>query len=249
MATSATSSSGRPRTSRSTSSSQSSCSGSDASSAATVRSRAEPASRSASRRSTSPSVNSRTVEPAGSVVTVSLRAVPPSTPRSSSPLQDVGGARRPSGPSTTGAGWPALDQRIRVIPRSASSAVCSKRATPTVAYVSSRSWSMAASRPRSTSTGPLVAVDGDPAQQGPQLTHRGGCFGVVADDVADDEHGGPAGLEEGVVPVTADAGARGGRRVAGGGLGGERLERRRQQAPLQRLGALPLLAEQPHVVQ
>ena len=63
-----------------------------------------------------------------------------------------------------------------------------------------------------------AAVVGDAAQQAAELAHRGRRRGVVPDDVADDEDRRAVALQEGVVPVAADAGglgrrARSGRRL------------------------------------
>ena len=70
----------------------------------------------------------------------------------------------------------------------------------------------------------IAAVHGDPAQESPQLPHRGGGLDVVTHDVTHhDHHVVPAGtaalLEEGVVPVTADA-----RGVTGGGIARDDLQ-------------------------
>ena len=108
---------------------------------------------------------------------------------------------------------------------------------------------MEASRPRSTSAGPGVAVGGDAPQQAAELAHRGGGGGVVADDVADDQHRGAARLQEGVVPVAADPGRLGGRLVAHGDLAVVGLRRIGEQAALQSLGQLLLGGVQPGVVE
>jgi hypothetical protein len=77
-----------------------------------------------------------------------------STPRRRSPLHEASSATLPSGLTTSGGRWPAFAQRIRVIPRSLSSGVCSKRATAAVASVLVSSVVIDASRPRRTSAGP-----------------------------------------------------------------------------------------------
>ena len=58
-----------------------------------------------------------------------------------------------------------------------------------------------------------------------------------------------ARLQEGVVPVAADAGGLGGRQVADGDLGVVGLRRLGEQAALQPLGQLLLGAVEPGVVQ
>jgi hypothetical protein len=85
----------------------------------------------------------------------------------------------------------------------------------------------------------------DAAQQPAQLAHRRRGPAVVADDVPDDQHGRAVGLDEGVVPVATDLGPGRRRDVPDDDLAVVRGRRRGQQAALQRLGQLPLLAEQP----
>ena len=89
----------------------------------------------------------------------------------------------------------------------------------------------------------------DAAQQAADLAHRRGGPHVVADDVADGQHRGAAGLQERVVPVAADLGALGGRHVADDDLALVRLRRLGEHAALQRVGQRALLAEQPGVLQ
>ena len=81
------------------------------------------------------------------------------------------------------------------------------------------------------------------------LGHRRGGLEVVPHDVADGEHRGAVGLQERVVPVAADPGRLGGRQVPDDDLGVVGLRWLGEQAALQRLGHLLLLAEQPGVVQ
>ena len=71
----------------------------------------------------------------------------------------------------------------------------------------------------------------------------------MADDVADHEHRGAAGLQERVVPVAADPGRLGGRQVADRDLAVVGLRRLGEQAALQPLGELLLGAVEPGVVQ
>ena len=68
-------------------------------------------------------------------------------------------------------------------------------------------------------------------------------------DVTDDQRGGPVGLYERVVPVTADAGGLGRGEIADDDVCVVRLRRSGQHAALQLLGQLALLLVEPRVVQ
>ncbi len=94
-----------------------------------------------------------------------------------------------------------------------------------------------------------AAVDGVGAQGGAQLAHHHGGVQPVPGDVSDHGDEAAVGLAEGVVPVTADVQATGGREIArrqaqarcGGQLG--------EQGALQRLGDVPVVLEAPGVLQ
>ena len=88
-----------------------------------------------------------------------------------------------------------------------------------------------------------MAVGRVGAHGGAQLGHDGGCLDPVPDHVADG-HGDAAARErEDVVPVPAEAAARGGE-IAGGGLeAGDVGEPGGQEPALHRLGHPPLLVE------
>jgi hypothetical protein len=64
--------------------------------------------------------------------------------------------------------------------------------------------------------GLLEAVEGDTADQRPDLADRRGGLDVVTHDVADHQHGVAVGLQERVVPVAADRDPAGGRPVTDG---------------------------------
>ena len=150
------------------------------------------------------------------------------------------GRPSPSACRTIGGGWPALAQRSRrpaVRRRRRSS-----RATAAVASVSVCMCAIASSRPRSTSAGPGAAVVGDAAQQPAQLAHRRRGRRVVPDDVADHDDRGAVALQEGVVPVAAHPGGLGGRHVPDDDRASADRRRIGEQAALQRLGELGLLA-------
>ena len=88
-----------------------------------------------------------------------------------------------------------------------------------------------------------MTVDGVGAHRGPQLRHHGRRLDAAPDHVADHDADAAAGEREDVVPVPAQAGARGGQ-VAGGRLEAEDLpEHGREQPPLEHLGHAPLLVE------
>ena len=138
---------------------------------------------------------------------------------------------------------------MRVTPRSSSSGVCSNRATAAVASVARLQRRHRGVQAAEHLDRAGVAVGGDAAEQAAQLAHRGGRLGVVADDVADDQHRGAAGLQERVVPVAADPGRLGRGQVAHRDLAVVGLRRLGEQAALQPLGQLLLGAVEPGVVQ